>query len=96
MAPPWRRSRPHRASPRSNTKHVGAGHLKALGALNGAAHAWLGVLPVVANAGVEQDRDEEEIEKMLALRACFRGIQSNLVQVGSTVCCSFPSVFKLD
>ena len=51
-------------------KHVEAGHPKALRARKGIARAWLGVLPVVASAGIEQDGDEEEIEKALALFSC--------------------------
>ena len=43
------------------TNRVEAGHPKALGARKSVAGAWLGVLPIVASAGVEQDGDEEQI-----------------------------------
>ena len=50
------------------TKHLENGHPKALGVRKGIARTWLSVLPVGSSAGVEQDGDEEEIEKAL-----FRG-----------------------
>ena len=46
------------------------GDAESLGAGKRAPRVGFGVRPVVAGAGVEEDRDEEEIEEAFALFGC--------------------------